>query len=273
MRPMVSARGGRLALGLLGVGLLTAGAGCATDHLRLPSRQQVLQRILPATVQISLEQDGRRFRSGSGVVIAGRASDAGTECFVLTSGHTLAGLADPQQIFVLLDRHHGKKTKVRARVLARQDTKDLDFALLQADAPQCVAADLGRAPALGDAIWVVAFPWGREMTLVGGIVSQINVEPSVEGEPGPRLMVDASVSYGASGGGVFDATTGRLVGLVEGYHTARVAFKNDATGRYIDVPVPGETYVAPLADIRRFLIEAGHAGLLGEQPTIAAPRR
>jgi serine protease Do len=270
---MVSARGGRLTRGLLCVVLLAAGAGCATDPPRVPSRQQVLQRILPATVQISLEQEGRRFRSGSGVVIASRTSDAGTECFVLTSGHTLAGLAEPQQIFVLLDRHHGKKTKVRARVLARQDTKDLDLALLQADAPQCMAADLGGEPALGDTIWVVAFPWGREMTLVGGVVSQLNVETSAAGESGPRLMVDASVSYGASGGGVFDATTGRLVGLVEGYHTARVSFKNDATGRYIDVPVPGETYVAPLADIRRFLTETGHAGLLGGPPAIAAPRR
>lgn len=35
-------------------------------------------------------------------------------------------------------------------------------------------------------------------------------------------MVDASVSYGASGGGVFDARTGGLIGLVEGYRTARV---------------------------------------------------
>ncbi len=269
---MVSARGGRRTPGLLCVVLLAVGAGCATDPPRLPSRQQVLRRILPATVQISLEQEGRRFRSGSGVVIATRTSDAGVECFVLTSGHTLAGLADPQQIFVLLDRHHAKTTKVPARVLARRDTQELDLALLQADAPQCVAADLGRAPDLGDTIWVVAFPWGREMTLVGGVVSQTNVETS-DGEPGPRLMVDASVSYGASGGGVFDATTGRLVGLVEGYHTARVSFKNDATGRYIDVPVPGETYVAPLADIRRFLTETGYAGLLGGQPAIAAPRR
>ena len=86
-------------------------------------------------------------------------------------------------------------------------------------------------------------------------------------------MVDASVSYGASGGGVFDATTGRLIGLVEGYRTARVSFKGDTAARYIDVPVPGETYVSPLGDIRRFLTDNGYADLAGLRPALAAPPR
>jgi hypothetical protein len=62
------------------------------------------------------------------------------------------------------------------------------------------------------------------MTLARGIVSQVNGVHSVVGdqELAPRLMVDASVSYGASGGGVYDARDGGLIGLVEGYRTARV---------------------------------------------------
>jgi hypothetical protein len=51
---------------------------------------------------------------------------------------------------------------------------------------------------------------------------------------------------------VYDAA-GRLVDLVEGYRTARVSFEGTATPQSISVPVPGETYVVPLADIRRFL--------------------
>jgi hypothetical protein len=116
---------------------------------------------------------------------------------------------------------------------------------------------------LGDPIWVVAYPWGRNMTLVGGIVSQVNVDQPGDRDTGLRFIVDASVSYGSSGGGVYDGRTGRLVGLVEGYRTARVSFQGEASERYIDVPVPGETYVVPLADIRRFLIEADQADLLG----------
>jgi hypothetical protein len=111
------------------------------------------------------------------------------------------------------------------------------------------------------------------MTLVGGVVSQLNGDRADDPDSGAKLMVDASVSYGASGGGVFDAATGRLVGLVEGYRTARVSFKGDASSRYIDVPVPGETYVAPLEDIRRFLTDSGHAELAGIRPAFAAPRR
>jgi len=90
------------------------------------------------------------------------------------------------------------------------------------------------------------------MTLVGGIVSQVNGDPPGDRATAPRLIVDASVSYGSSGGGVYDAD-GRLVGVVEGYRTARVSFEGDASPQYINVPVPGETYVVPLADIRRFL--------------------
>jgi serine protease Do len=273
MRAMVSATGGRLTRAIACAVLLGLAAGCATAPPVAPSREQVLQRILPATVQISLEQDGRRVRSGSGVVIAERLNGAGAECFILTSGHTLAGLADTQQVHVLLDRHRGKGTKRLARVLSRRDDRVLDLALLQIQADDCVPAQLGLPPALGDAIWVVAFPWGREMTLVAGVISQLDGEPSEDPESGARLMVDAPVSYGASGGGVFDATTGRLVGLVEGYRTARVSFKGDTAARYIDVPVPGETYVAPLGDIRLFLGGTDYAGLLGSRPAMAAPRR
>jgi hypothetical protein len=99
------------------------------------------------------------------------------------------------------------------------------------------------------------------MTLAGGIVSQVNVDQPGDRDTAPRFIVDASVSYGASGGGVYDERTGRLLGLVEGYRTARVSFNGDA--QYIDVPVPGETYVVPLADIRRFLLQADRKDLLG----------
>ena len=270
---MVSARGGHLTLTC--VMLLALAAGCAVEPPRPRTREQLLEQILAPSVKVTVEQDGRRVRTGSGVVIASRADADAHQCFVLTSGHTLAGFTEPQQqVYIVLDRHRGKKTRVPARVLAQRDSADMDLALLQARAPRCPAARVGQPPALGDAIWVVAFPWGREMTLVAGVVSQLDVESPEDGESASRLMVDAPVSYGASGGGVFDATTGRLVGLVEGYHTARVSFKGDATGRYIDVPVPGETYVAPLAAIHRFLAESGHLGLLGgRSPAVAQPRR
>jgi hypothetical protein len=122
---------------------------------------------------------------------------------------------------------------------------------------------IGRSPDLGDEVWVVAFPWGGNMNLVGGVISQVGLEGASMPEGAPQLMVDASVSYGASGGGVYSARTGNLVGLIESYRTARVSFQVDRHTGQIDVPVPGETYVVSLAQIRRFLAATGHAGLLG----------
>src|SRR5262249_61260563 len=75
------------------------------------------------------------------------------------------------------------------------------------------------------------------------------------------MVVAASVAYGMSGGGVFDAAGGRLVGLIEGYGTARVPFGQKPTLQYIDVPVPGETYVTSLATIEGFLQDSGQVNL------------
>lgn len=245
-------------------GLLAVASGCAAPRLwREPTRQEVLERILPSAVQIVLERDGQRFRTGSGVVIAARPSGRGADCFVLTSGHTFSRLSGQEQAYVLFGRHRGTGTKVPATLLAQRESEEVDLALLSAPARECFPAGFGRPPWLGDPIWVVAFPWGRNMILAGGIVSQVNLDEPGDRDAAPRLMVDASVSYGASGGGVFEERTGRLVGLVEGYRTARVSFKAEASPPYIDVPVPGETYVLPLATIRRFLIESDHADLLG----------
>src|SRR5262249_29518549 len=152
----------------------------------------------------------------------------------------------PQEAYVLLDRHQGSGSRMAARVLAARDADGVDLGLLAIETDRCPVARLGGPPALGGSVWVVAFPWGGNMTLVGGNVSQLNADPPTGQEGESRLMIDASVSYGASGGGVFDAETGRLVGLIEGYRTARVSFKGDAPQRYVEVPVPGETYVTPL---------------------------
>ncbi len=255
---------------------LAVGSGCTVNRFWGPSREQVLERIVPSAVQIIIERDGQRFRSGSGVAIAARPSPLASlgmmDCFVLTSGHTLSRRSSQDRIFVLFGRHRDAGSKAPATVLAYSETEDVDLALLRAHANECSPAEFGRPPGLGDPIWVLAYPWGRNLTLVGGIVSQVNADPPADRDTAPRLIVDASVSYGSSGGGVYDARTGHLVGVVEGYRTARVSFKGEASQHYLDVPVPGETYVVPLADIQRFLIEADQKGLVGELRAAANTR-
>ena len=104
----------------------------------------------------------------------------------------------------------------------------------------------------------------QRFTVVGGLVSQIGVIPTGQSlVTGPPRMVDASVSYGSSGGGVFDAETGALVGIVEGYRTAKVAIP-EMKERVFEMPVAGETTVISAATIRGFLVEAGLENFLAD---------
>src|SRR5437667_193677 len=249
--------------------------GCAISRLGPSSREDVLARLLPSAVQIVLEHpEGRRFRTGSGVIIAARPTASGpsdrAECFVLTSGHTVAGAVGQKAIYLLFGRQRGEGTKVSAVVVAHRETVDVDVALLRAQSHDCVPAHPAGAPRLGEEIWVLAFPWGRNMVLAGGIVSQVRGNEAADRESASHLMVDAPVSYGSSGGGVYEARGGGLIGLVEGYRTARVTSQGSESPWYIDVPMPGQTLVTPLAEIRRFLADTGHADLIEGTPRSAS---
>ena len=225
--------------------------------------KEVIEHVLESSVQVVLERNGDRFRTGSGVVILATPNGKGSECLVLSSGHTFAGVnqGDENETYVLLDRHNGGATKARAQLIARRESAHVDLALLFVHAPRCIPAPLGQSPALGDRIWIVGFPWGRQIRLIGGMVSEVNLDEQGNLLAGASMVVDASVAYGMSGGGVFDATSGRLVGLIEGYGTARVPFGQKPTLQYIDVPVPGETYVTSLATIESFLRDSGQVNL------------
>ena len=76
-------------------------------------------------------------------------------------------------------------------------------------------------------------------------------------------MVDASVSYGSSGGGVFDAHSGELVGIVETYRTAKVTIP-EMKDRVLEIPVPGETTLVPASVILQFMQDFGLSRRLGK---------
>jgi S1-C subfamily serine protease len=247
----------------LGMSVVWLGAGCRVVNLWEPTDEQILARILPSAVQVILEQqEGRRFRAASGVIIATRPANSGTECFVLTAGHTFLGPGRGKGVYVVFGSSKGRETKVRAAVLVESETDNLDLALLKAESDRCTPASVRRPAALGEWAWVVAFPWGSRMTLARGVVSQTDFDGPADRDRDSRLMVDASVSYGASGAGVYEARTGSLIGVVEGYSTARLNSQGGDTSWYIDVPVPGQTLVTSLRSIRKFLEETGHGDLL-----------
>lgn len=232
--------------------LLVAGAGCASARSR-ETRGELIREILRSTVQLRAEREGGARRAASGVVLATHA-DTG-RVWILTARHFL----DPPQRQQISVRLPGRDSVVNGSVAFV--SRELDVAIIETEHLDVAPIRLKTAAYLGDEVLVVAFPWGQRFTVVAGIVSQV-VAP--RGEPhvsGPARMIDASVSYGSSGGGVFDARTGELLGIVEGYRTAKVAIP-DMKERTFDVPVAGETTLVPAASILRFLEETGLAEFL-----------
>jgi S1-C subfamily serine protease len=235
----------RPALPLLAVALLAT--ACASGE-PLSRRGDALREILGPSVQLRAERSGAR-RAGSGVVVA--ADAATSRSWIITTRHLFEPTA-PQQLWVTTTGN-GR----RLRAVVRATSTETDLAIVEVTGSVLPVATLQDAARLGDEVRVVAFPWGRRLTVVSGIVSQIASadEGAVEVEGAVR-MIDASVSYGASGGGVFDAATGTLVGIVESYRTARVALPT-VPEKILDLPVPGETTVVGVPLIRRFLQSSG----------------
>jgi serine protease Do len=228
--------------------------GCAGDD-RPPSKNEVIAHTLATTVQLVTERPGGARRSGSAVVL-GHGSDG--RAFVITAHHVLA--PEPEQRLAV--QFADGQRKAGATLLASDP--DLDLALLAVSGPGDGAARLRQEAFLGDEVWVVAFPWGRRRTVVKGVVSQIAVpeEETDDAAPigGPIRLIDASVSYGMSGGGVFDAGTGDLLGIVRGYRTAQLSVQG-SDAQPLQVPLAGETTVVSAAQIACFLAANGFAHL------------
>ena len=224
-------------------------------------RSETLRKVFPAAVRIQIAAAGEIVRSASGIAFA----FDGEKTYVLTNEHVVdsaQGWRAPVEVRVLPS--DGRPPLV-ARTAARGRVPEMDLAVVEVRArlPVAALAD-DDALDLGDDLVVIGAPFGKGLSVAAGIVSQVEYE-FTENAAAPRvpkaLKTDAAIGYGSSGGGVFDVGPGRLVGLVEGYRTARVAFGKDQDEYSFDVPMPGETFVAPAAKIRRFLVDHGLGAL------------
>jgi S1-C subfamily serine protease len=228
---------------------LAAVAGCASglpSGPTPPARTAVLERVIASSVQLRAELDGDGRRSGSGVVVA--SDPASARSLIATTRHLLHPTR-PRSITAIVPGH-GRPLPVE--IVAVSDELDLAVVAIQGVALRPVA--MKDTTRLGEEVWVVGFPWGRRLTAVSGVVSQVASENDTRTE-GPARMVDASVSYGTSGAGVFEVSTGALVAIVEGYRTARVALPQSPDS-VLHIPVPGETTVVSAAGIRKLLSTA-----------------
>jgi S1-C subfamily serine protease len=237
------------ALGLA-LGLLASGCASLSGS---SERSEVIRRFLPSTVQLRSERAEGTRRAASGIVLAVEASS--NRSWILTTRHFLDP-AGAQDLYVSVA---GRRGRVKATVSAV--SVDMDLAVIKVEGMTLAPVRLKEMVRLGDEVWVAAFPWGRQLTIVSGVVSQLKAEEGEAPVEGIVRMVDASVSYGSSGGGVFDAETGALVGIVEGYRTAQVAAPGNPE-RVLQLPVAGETTVIPCRAIVDFLTSAGLEALV-----------
>ena len=232
-------------------------------------RAETVQKVFPSAVRIQLAAGTEVLRSASGIAFA----QDGDRTYVLTNAHVVeAAKGWPDQVELRVLPSDGSAAAIGA-VIARGRVPEADLAVIEVGARlpvTALAAD--DALSLGDDLVVIGAPFGKGLSVAAGIVSQVEYELP-ENAASPRtakaLKTDAAIGYGSSGGGVFDVPGGRLIGLVEGYRTARVAFGKDADRYAFDVPMPGETFVAPAAKIRRFLVERGLARLAPSSTSIA----
>ena len=235
----------RRALALAAVTL--AASGCASAP-PASDRGDLVRRILTSTVQLRTEREGGARRAASGVVVA--ADAAAQRAWIVTARHFVHP-PRRQQVSVRLP---GRRSSVNASIAFVSE--DMDLAVIEVQGLDLVPARLKPTASLGDEILLVAFPWGRRFTVISGVVSQIAGPDGEMLVEGPPRMVDASVSYGSSGGGVFDAQSGALLGIVESYRTAKVAIP-EAKDRVLEVPIAGETTLIPAPVILRFLVASG----------------
>ena len=266
---------------VLGAGaLVTFGPRAVSAQAGGNPRSATVQKVFPSAVRLQLAAAGDVVRSASGVAFAADAD----RTYVLTNAHVVERSRewkDPVELRVLVA---GRAAPLLGKVIACGRAPDLDLAVIEVrGAPLPVTPLAGDdALQLGDDLVVIGAPFGKGLSVAAGIVSQVEYELS-ENAAAPRtpkaLKTDAAIGYGSSGGGVFDVPAGRLVGLIEGYRTARVAFGKQDDNYAFDVPMPGETFVAPAAKIRRFLADRGlgrlappaGGGAVASTPDASAP--
>jgi S1-C subfamily serine protease len=255
---LIAAAAGTCGL-LLAASTLIGGAPAQASN----ARSATVRKVFPSAVRLQIASAGDVVRSASGVAFAQQEG----RTYLLTNAHVVdraSSWKEPVELRVLVS---GRAQPLVGRVVAAGKVPDLDIAVIEVASTELQVTPLADEEELelGDDLVVIGAPFGKGLSVAAGIVSQVDYEFS-ENAAGPRiakaLKTDAAIGYGSSGGGVFDVPRGRLVGLVEGYRTARVAFGKDE-GYAFDVPMPGETFVAPAAKIRKFLLDRGLVALAG----------
>ncbi|MDY7227936.1 S1 family peptidase [Hyalangium rubrum] len=227
-----------------------------------PTRKQLVRRIVPHNVRLVVTEGGKSRRTASGVVIGTDRTADGVASYVITNAHAVdvEDLKAPRMI--ITQERQAELSEYPVEVVATGKVPEMDLALLRVPGVELEPAELADDTELelGEDVVVAACPFGKSLSLSGGMLSQ--VEWDRESKRPKMVKTDAPIGYGASGGGIFSLETGKLLAIVEGYRTAKVGFAVAEKDYSFDVPMPGETFAAPTSKVRGFLESKGYGRLL-----------
>ena len=201
--------------------------------------EQVADLVSPSVVVITTEQvvysqwswygqNQVESGAGSGVIIS-------SDGYILTCAHVVDGAST---ITVTIG------DKDYTATLVGEDTTS-DIAVIKIDADGLTPATVGNSDSLkvGQSVMAVGNPLGElGGTVTGGMISALNRSVTIQGSSSVNTMsliqMDASVSPGNSGGGLFNMN-GELVGIVNAKSSS-----SDAEGLGFAVPINDAIKVA-----------------------------
>ena len=201
--------------------------------------EQVADLVSPSVVVITTEQvvysqwswygqNQVESGAGSGVIIS-------SDGYILTCAHVVDGASN---ITVTIN------DKDYTATLVGEDTTS-DIAVIKIDADGLTPATVGDSDGLkvGQSVMAVGNPLGElGGTVTGGMISALNRSVTIQGSSSVNTMsliqMDASVSPGNSGGGLFNMN-GELVGIVNAKSSS-----SDAEGLGFAIPINDAIKVA-----------------------------
>ena len=201
--------------------------------------EQVADLVSPSVVVITTEQvvysqwswygqNQVESGAGSGVIIS-------SDGYILTCAHVVDGAST---ITVTIG------DKDYTATLVGEDTTS-DIAVIKIDADGLTPATVGNSDSLkvGQSVMAVGNPLGElGGTVTGGMISALNRSVTIQGNSSVNTMsliqMDASVSPGNSGGGLFNMN-GELVGIVNAKSSS-----SDAEGLGFAIPINDAIKVA-----------------------------
>ncbi|MDR0424947.1 MAG: trypsin-like peptidase domain-containing protein [Clostridiales Family XIII bacterium] len=201
--------------------------------------------------------------AGSGVIIS-------ADGYIVTNAHVISGAGT-------IEARLADGTAVPARIIGADAKTDL--AVLKIDRAGLAYAVLGDSSKLlvGDSAMAIGNPLGElGGTVTGGIISALDREIVIDGEPMSLLQTDAAINPGNSGGGLFNVR-GELIGIVnakstgleiEGLgfaipvNTAKTVASDIIAYGYVKGRADTGFSVVEVADIQSiFMFRAGRSGL------------